>query len=188
MASLLGKELARIAKIGAGGSIAFLLSCAIAGCAGRSAESSTPTSASTAQQDFTARGLDGSNVRLSDHLGKRVIMIDFWSTYCQPCLAMFPHVKRIQETYKDRGFVVLAISMDPPETMANVPAYAQRNGLQGLRVLYDEDSHIASLYNPKKVEPFIVVIDKAGRVVKTHEGFNSGDEILLNEAVRAAVQ
>ena len=186
MDSLPRKELARLGEVVVRAAGIGLLVVTL-GCDARPPES-TATRPHSVQQDFTARGIDGQTVRLSDHLGKDAILIDFWSTYCQPCLAMFPHVKRIQQRYKDRGFVVLAVSMDPPETMVNVPAYAQRNGLEGLNLLYDEDSHIASLYNPKKVEPFLLVLDKKGRVVKTHEGFNNGDELLIEEAVKTAVQ
>jgi len=144
--------------------------------------------ASGDRQDFTTRDLDGKTVHLSDYLGKKAVFIDFWGTYCQPCLGMFPHMRRIYAKYKDRGLVVLAISMDPPETMGQVPAYVARNGLRDFVVLYDEDSHVASLLNPKKVEPFVLIYDKRGNLVKTHESFNTGDEIVLEEAVKAAVQ
>lgn len=150
--------------------------------------SSGADSTSGDRPDFTTRDLDGKTVHLSDYLGKQAVFIDFWGTYCQPCLGMFPHMRRIYAKYKDRGLVVLAISMDPPETMGNVPGYVARNGLRDFVVLYDEDSHVASLLNPKKVEPFVLIYDKRGNLVKTHESFNTGDEILLEAAVKAAVE
>jgi peroxiredoxin len=195
-------------RVALGASIAALV-CAASGCGERPAESvprapidgdttqaATPAATSTAPaktravsvQNFSTRTVEGKSLRFSDYAGKRPIVMGFWSTFCQPCLAAFPHLKRISAEYKDRGLVFLAISMDGPETVANVPAYVQRNGLTGFPVAYDEDSHIASLYNPKKVEPFFLIFDRNGQVVATHEGFNAGDESQIEDAVRQAVR
>ncbi|MFO0669263.1 MAG: hypothetical protein U0235_06475 [Polyangiaceae bacterium] len=73
--------------------------------------------------------------------------------------------------------------MDGPETVAEVPAFAKRNGMT-FPVVLDEDSSIASLYNPKKSAPLSVLIDKSGKVVKVHEGYNSGDEVALEKHLR----
>jgi len=138
--------------------------------------------AAMSAQDFTTRDVDGKTVRMSDHLGKEIILVNFWSTFCQPCLAQFPHVQRLYDAKKAQGFTVLAVSMDGSETIQNVPAFAKRNGLT-FPVLLDEDSRIASLYNPKKAEPLTVLIDKSGKIVKVREGYNPGDEKLLEAEV-----
>lgn len=132
--------------------------------------------------DFAARDIQGKTVRLSDYLGKQAILLDFWSTFCQPCLAEMPHLRRIYEKEKARGFVVMAISMDGPETVAEVPAFARRNNMT-FPVVLDEDSYIVSLYNPKRSAPLSVLIDKKGQVVRIHEGYNPGDETLLEQSV-----
>ncbi|MBL8611869.1 MAG: TlpA family protein disulfide reductase [Myxococcales bacterium] len=161
-----------------------LSSLGLAGCEGSSSAAGggakSPETGSA--QDFTTRDVDGNTVRLSDHIGKRVVLIDFWSTYCQPCLAQFPHLNRIYAANKDKGFVVLAVSMDGPETIANVPAYAKRNSIP-FPVLLDEDSRIASVYNPKKSEPLTILIDRSGKIVRTREGYNPGDEKPLEEDI-----
>ena len=59
-----------------------------AGAGGAAAEPKAPSGPKA--PDFTLPALDGSTVRLSDHLGKGVILIDFWSTTCDPCLAEMP--------------------------------------------------------------------------------------------------
>ena len=50
-------------------------------------------------------------------------------------------------------------------------------------VVLDEDSHIASIYNPKKSAPLSILIDKQGRVVTVHEGYNPGDETVIADEV-----
>jgi peroxiredoxin len=128
----------------------------------------------------------GKTVRLSDHLGKEVVLLSFWSTFCEPCLAEMPHLESMYESEKSKGFVILAVSMDGPETVAEVPSFASRNGLT-FPVVLDEDSHVASLYNPKKSAPFSVLIDKHGAVVRVREGYNPGDETLVAADVKAAL-
>lgn len=134
-------------------------------------------------QDFTTRDVDGNTFRLSELLGKKVILIDFWATWCQPCLAEMPHLQKLYDQHKAEGFVVLAVSMDGPETIADVPMFAKRNQMT-FPVLLDEDSHIASLYNPRKSAPLSAIIDRSGKVVVVREGYNPGDEELVAADVK----
>lgn len=156
----------------------------LGGCGGAASSSGASGASGQGAQaaNFTARDINGKTVQLSDYLGKQVVLLDFWSTFCEPCLAEFPHLERLYQSEKGKGFVVLAISMDGPETIANVPAFAKRNNLS-FPVLLDEDSHVASIFNPKKSAPLSVLIDKSGRVVKVREGFNPGDEELVAKDV-----
>ena len=126
-------------------------------------------------RDFTTRDMDGKTVRLSDYLGKKTILLNFWSTYCEPCLAEFPHLRKMQDDKKDKGFAILAVAMDGPETIAQVKPFALRNNLN-FPVLMDEDSAICALYNPKKSGPLTILIDKTGSVTQVREGYNPGDE------------
>ena len=136
--------------------------------------------------DFTARDIDGNTIKLSDHLGKDVILLDFCATWCEPCIAEFPHLRRMVDANKAKGFYVLAIAMDGPETLSNVPSFAKRNQLN-FPMVTDDDSRIASLYNPKKSAPFSVLIDRSGKIVATREGYNPGDEEFVAKDVQGAL-
>ena len=144
------------------------------GASSPSGGGASTTSGSTAT-DFSARDIDGKTVKLSEYLGKQAIVLNFWATWCEPCVAEFPHLRRMYDANKDKGFVILGIAMDGPETVANVAPFARRQQLN-FPVLLDEDSHVAQLYNPKKAAPLSVLIDKQGRVFKVREGYNPGDE------------
>jgi peroxiredoxin len=148
------------------------------GAATQSAASDSSLKTGAVAADFVARDIEGKTVRLSDYLGKQAILLDFWATFCEPCLAEMPHLRRLYDANKAKGFVVIAISMDGPETVAEVPNFAKRNNMT-FPVALDEDSHVASIYNPKKSAPLAVLIDKSGKVVKIHEGYNPGDEVTL---------
>jgi peroxiredoxin len=125
--------------------------------------------------DFAARDTEGKTFRLSDHLGKEAILLDFWATWCEPCLAEMPHLEELYEQNKGKGFLVAAVSMDGPETIADVPMFAKRHNMT-FPVILDEDSHVISIYNPKRSAPLSVIIDRKGRVFRLREAYNSGDE------------
>jgi peroxiredoxin len=159
--------------------------------AATSATAVTPAEGTTKEggmaSDFAARDIEGKTVRLSDYLGKQAVLLDFWTTFCEPCLAEIPHLRRIYDEEKGKGFVVIAISMDGPETVADVPSFAKRNGML-FPVLLDEDSHIVSIYNPKKSAPLSVLIDRNGRVFRVREGYNPGDERFVQADIDKVLQ
>jgi peroxiredoxin len=115
----------------------------------------------TAAPDFTARDVDGKTFRLSDHL------------------AMYA-------SKKDKGLLVLGVAMDGPESAAEVPAFVKRHEV-GFPVVLDDDSRIASLYDPKKSMPFSVLIGRDGHIVAVREGYNPGDEKLVEADVSKAL-
>ena len=155
-------------------------------CLGLAACGGAGAGSSRAGMATNFSGIDVGNKRfeLKTHLGKDVIYIDFWATFCQPCLGAMPHLKALHEKNADRGFTVVAISMDGPESIGDVRAFVTRNQLP-FPVLLDEDSSIAARYNPRKSAPLGLLIDRAGKIVKIHEGYNQGDERVLEEEVLA---
>jgi peroxiredoxin len=122
--------------------------------------------------NFTVRDLNGKYVRLSD-FDKNVLLMSFWATWCTPCLAEQKHLEKLYQKYKSKGFVVLGVSMDGPETQAKVKPFVQRYNLT-YPVVIDQESTIVKLYNSKRSAPFSVYFKK-GKLVKTREGFQVSD-------------
>ena len=179
----------RIAGIATALAVTACASCATSEAPGRAPAEATSGAAlpsGTRATDFTVRDTRGRTVRLSDYLGKQVVLLDFWATYCEPCLGEMPHLEAMYEENKDKGFVIIALAMDGPETVAEVPSFAARNGLT-FPVAADADSHVASIYNPKSSAPLSVLIDRSGNVVRIREGYNPGDEALVAADVARAV-
>src|SRR6478752_7641200 len=131
--------------------------------------SSSETSDAT---DFTLTDVEGEQVSLSNYLGKQAVVIDFWATWCKPCVAELTHVQKMYEARKDKGFVVLAVSMDGPETESAVAPFVKGKGWT-FPVLIDTETRATSLYNPRKAAPFTVIIDRHGKILKRREGFNA---------------
>ena len=162
-------------------------SCGVEGAAGSGATTAADTKAAGSMAtDFAVRDTDGRTFRLSDHLGKEVILLDFWATWCEPCLSEMPHLESIYEENKAKGFLIVALAMDGPETVADVPMFAKRHNMT-FPVVLDEDSHVVSIYNPKRSAPLSVLIDRKGRIVRVRESYNSGDENLVASDVAQAL-
>lgn len=162
-------------------------------CAATTPSTSTPAesapqaaaAATTARlPDFTLPTLDGDRFSLSDHVGRDVIVISFWATWCAPCLNELPHLSELYEKAKDQGLMVVAVSMDEPNTQAEVAPMARRLGLE-MPVVIDAEQRAVRLYNKGRDAPMTVVIDRSGRIVKAQAGFNPGDEVRLEEQVMA---
>lgn len=137
--------------------------------------------------DFTLTDVDGKSVSLADYLGKQVIVIDFWATWCKPCIAEMTHMQKLYEAKKDKGLVILAVSMDASETEAQVAPMVKSKGWT-FPVLLDSETRATSLYNPRRAAPFTIIIDKHGKIVKKREGYNPGDEVEIEKDIEAAMK
>ncbi len=170
----------------------------LAGCGGAAGQSGGPQAAggdeapAGAKQegarppDFELSTLDGKTVRLSDHLGKDVVLIDFWATFCDPCLAAMPHIEALYKKHKDKGFVVLAISIDGPDSLGLVKTEVAKLGVS-FPILLDQETRVVALYNPKTSAPFSVLIGRDGNVIVKKEGYTTGEHGALDRDIEAAL-
>ncbi len=124
--------------------------------------------------DFGLQTLDGDFVSLSDFRGKKVVLIDFWATTCDPCLAEMPELVDLYERKKEQGFEVLAIATDGSETQAAVSATVSKFSMP-FPILLDPETEVMDLYNPKGILPFTVIVDRDGGMVFTRASFQAGD-------------
>ena len=136
--------------------------------------------------DFELPTLKGDSVRLSDHLGKDVILIDFWATFCDPCLTAMPHLDELYKKHKDKGFVVLGVSIDGPDSIAEVKTTVAKLGVS-FPILLDSETRVVSLYNPKTSAPYSVLIGRDGGILTKKEGYTTGDSTAVDKDVEAAL-
>jgi len=135
--------------------------------------------------DFSLKDLNGKNYRLSECKGK-VVVLSFWMTWCIPCQMEMPQLKNLYAAYKDKGFEIFSITADNSSDMPKVRSIVKRNGLTN-PVLVDADSRVNALLNPRSDYPLTIVIDKQGKIVWTHVGYNPGEEKQLEEQIKKAL-
>lgn len=138
--------------------------------------------------DFALKDADGRTVRLSDYRGK-VVLLDFWATWCDPCRYEIPWFMAMERKQKDRGFAVLGVSMDDDGWEAVKPFIAELG--VNYRVLVGNDE-IAQLYGGVDALPTTFLIDREGKIASVHVGlgnrrdFEDGVEQLLQTPAPAA--
>jgi thiol-disulfide isomerase/thioredoxin len=125
--------------------------------------------------DFMQPKLDGKPLRLTDLRGK-VVLLDFWASWCGPCRRENPNVVKVYEKYKDAGFTVMSVSLDKDKTAWQEAIKRDNlswpNHVSDLKAWSNE---AAQLYKVTGI-PFTVLIDKEGKIIKTNA---RGEELEL---------
>ena len=123
------------------------------------------TSIGSMAPDFTLPAPDGKNVSLSDYRGK-IVLLDFWASWCGPCLREVPNVKKVYDKFHDKGFEILSVSLDDKKD--NWVNAIEKNDLDWGHVssLKGWSCPVAKLYNVSGV-PAMLLIDKEGKIVAT---------------------
>jgi peroxiredoxin len=132
-----------------------------------------------AAPDFTLRSSNGPNLRLQEQRG-RVVLINFWATWCGPCRQEMPQLAKLHDKYRDAGFTVVGISVDDDTRKAS--DVASRLGLS-FPVLLDNDKTVSQLYDLATM-PSTFLVDRDGRVRYVHKGYVSGTELLYDKEIR----
>lgn len=114
---------------------------------------------------FTLTDLNGKQISLASFRGK-VVVLDFWATWCPPCKREIPDFVDLQKEYGSRGVQILGIALDEPD---KVQAFARQNGMN-YPVLLGTDE-VSMQYGGIEGIPTTFVIDKNGKIVSKFEGF-----------------
>lgn len=118
------------------------------------------------------KDLNGREIRLADYKG-RVVLVNFWATWCIPCRTEIPDLIKKQRQYRDRGLRIIGITY-PPEKISEVRAFMRK-----LRINYPValgTTSTKALFTPSETLPMTVVIDREGAVRDVIEGIMYSDE------------
>jgi cytochrome c biogenesis protein CcmG, thiol:disulfide interchange protein DsbE len=133
--------------------------------------------------EFNVATLSGARGSLSlKQLRGKVVLLDFWGTFCTPCKSSFPKLQQLNAKYAGAGLQVLGISEDEPEDRGKIPTFATTYGAR-FAIGWDEDRSISDRYKPETM-PSSFLIDKRGVVRFAHVGYRGGDEVQLEKEVQ----
>ena len=130
---------------------------------------------------FNARTTDGEKFT-NDSIKGKVVLLEFWTTWCGFCLTEAPFVDKINQEYRDKGLLVLAINVG--ESKKTVKKYLDQHP-RNCRIVLMEDTNLAAMYQAT-VYPIYVVIDRDGNIAATQRGAG-GEGALRNILARGGL-
>ena len=133
---------------------------------------SCPADAKPANLDFTMKDVQGNDVSLQSFKGK-VIVLDFWATWCGPCKVEIPHFIEFQKKYGAKGLQVVGISVDDP--VDKLAPYVKEMGMNYVVLQGLGHDAVQDAYGPILGIPVSVMISRDGKVCATHTGLTSKD-------------
>ena len=152
---------------------------ALAGAAFASPLATGAVATQAAAPDFTLRSMTRPNLRLAEQRG-RVVMVNFWATWCGPCRQEMPQLDKLYQKYKSSGFVLLGVNVD--DDVRKAAEVAAKLGVT-FPVLLDTDKAVSKLYDLSTM-PSTVLIDRDGKVRYLHRGYLAGYEDNYDRQIR----
>lgn len=123
--------------------------------------------------------------KVSDYLGK-VVLVDFYATWCEPCRAETPHLVKIQQQYADQGLQVIGLNVGGEDDLDEVPKYVKEFGVQYPLGVPDDELVDAYLGDNESI-PQTFVFDRRGQLVKRFVGYSEEEWKELERVVQASI-
>lgn len=145
-----------------------------------------PADAEERAPDFNLRTPVGERIHLKSLLARGPVLLDFWATWCKPCIKMMPKLQEIHETYGERGLTVLGVNEDGPRSQAKVEPFVRARKIS-FPIVLDSDGGVMKRMRVSAL-PTSILIDQEGMIVYRLVGTSKGQVKGLIEAIEAALR
>ncbi|MFC1821679.1 peroxiredoxin family protein [Thermodesulfobacteriota bacterium] len=125
--------------------------------------------------DFALEDLSGKAVSLNQ-FRDRIVLLDFWATWCPPCRQSIPELIDLQKKYDDQGLVILGVSMDDPQEVDNAEMLSfKKHFKMNYRILRVSREVVTAYFSDGRMAiPTMFVINREGRITDKHVGYAPG--------------
>jgi thiol-disulfide isomerase/thioredoxin len=154
------------------------------GCATEDAASSSSGGTTAANGGATAATFNVEQLNGSGKVGLqngKVMIVDFWATWCEPCKKSFPKLQELYLKYKVSGLEIAALSED--DEKGGIIEFAKTYGAK-FPVGWDGDKSIAKKYQPKSM-PSTFIVDRKGVIRFVHTGYHDGEEVEIEKEIKS---
>jgi thiol-disulfide isomerase/thioredoxin len=127
--------------------------------------------------NFKLKDLNNRQKSFNDLRGEKLTLVDFWATWCKPCIQAIPKLNKIYSEYKDKGVEIIGVNADSPRNSAKIKPFAKTYKIK-YPILRDPNNEVTSELNVTAF-PTLYIINSKNEIVYTHIGFRPGDEKLL---------
>lgn len=185
MLNIAGKSRFALALCASVFCVASLTGCAASPSAtGGTADTASPASGGGAAKELQAEFVTGEGPKTIAEAKGKVVIVDFWATYCDPCRKSFPKYQELVDQFGG-DLAVIAVSVDEPGDVSidKIKEFANETGVK-FPIVWDKEHLTSKDYNPTKM-PTSFVLDKEGNIRHTHAGYESGEEDKIAEEVKA---
>ena len=128
---------------------------------------------------------NNQHAKLADYKGK-VVVLDFYATWCEPCRAETPHLVNLQKQYGDKGLQVIGLNVGGDDDRAQVAAFAKEFGIE-YPLAYPDDDLVDQLLSDNQNIPQSFVYDRNGKLIKRFIGFESLGAVQIERVVQQAL-
>ena len=131
--------------------------------------------------NFRLKNLDNRTISYNQVKGEKFTVIDFWATWCKPCVKSIPKLVEMADEFEDQGVSFVGISIDGPRNLAKVKPFARSLGVD-YPVLLDTNSEIMARLGVQAV-PTLLIVNSENEIIYFHEGYQSGEEQEIREEI-----
>ena len=134
--------------------------------------------------DFSAPKIGGGSITLSEFVGNRLILLQFWGIRCAPCIAEMSFLSQLQERHRQRGLLVIGVNTDSVGEAKLAEAMAARGLSASFPLVCDPSFSVSKQYTQGLI-PVAVLIDRGGMVRAVHTGYNPAVSSTLDAEVES---
>lgn len=134
--------------------------------------------------DFTLKSNTGENIRVSELRGQ-VVMLNFWASWCAPCVQEFPYLEQLYQRFSPAGFTLLGVNIDNTEEQA---ASFLKDREASFPIVYDSELKVRNVYKKFDGMPLSIFVDCDGNIAEIHRGYKTGDEKKYKKTIKGLLR
>lgn len=132
--------------------------------------------------EFSLKDLNNKVWSLKSQQG-RVVVVNFWATWCGPCRMELPKLQEISNKLKGQPVTFLSLNVDEADTLGAVKPFVKQNNIS-LPILLDSAHTVVNKYNPEGIIPYTAIVDAKGYLRHVHQQYAPGDEKIVEQEIR----